>query len=64
LLFGFAGALRRSERVSLEAEDVKVNADGLRLRIRRAKTNQEGQGTESGLPREAAERPPSDLAPG
>jgi integrase len=51
LLFGFTGALRRSELVALQVEDVTVNADGLRLRIRRAKTDQEGQGTEIGLPR-------------
>ena len=29
LLFGFAGALRRSELVALQVEDVKVDADGL-----------------------------------
>jgi integrase len=29
LLFGFAGALRRSELVALRVEDVKVDADGL-----------------------------------
>jgi integrase len=51
LLFGFAGALRRSELVSLRVEDVKVDAAGLRLRILRGKTDQEGQGAEVGLPR-------------
>jgi integrase len=51
LLFGFAGALRRSELVFLNVEDVKVDADGLRLRILRGKTDQEGQGAEIGLPR-------------
>jgi integrase len=51
LLFGFAGALRRSELVALRVEDVKVDADGLRLRILRGKTDQEGQGAEIGLPR-------------
>jgi integrase len=51
LLFGFAGALRRSELVALRVEDVRVDADGLRLRIRRGKTDQEGQGAEIGLPR-------------
>ena len=33
LLFGFAGALRRSELVALQVEDVAVVAGGLRLRI-------------------------------
>jgi integrase len=51
LLFGFVGAVRRSELVSLRVEDVAIVAGGLRLRIRRAKTDQEGQGAEVGLPR-------------
>jgi integrase len=51
LLFGFAGALRRSELVFLTVEDVRVDADGLRLRIRRGKTDPTGHGTEIGLPR-------------
>ena len=51
LLFGFAGALRRSELVALQVEDVAMVAGGLRLRIRRAKTDQAGQGAEIGLPR-------------
>jgi len=48
LLFGFVGALRRSELVSLH---VGVVAGGLRLRILRGKTDQAGQGAEIGLPR-------------
>jgi integrase len=51
LLIGFAGALRRSELVSLTVEDVAVVAGGLRLRIARGKTDQAGQGAEIGLPR-------------
>ena len=51
LLFGFTGALRRSELTSLHVEDVAVVAGGLRLRIRRGKTDQTGQGAEIGLPR-------------
>jgi integrase len=51
LLFGFVGALRRSELASVQAEDVGVVAGGLRLRIRRGKTDQLGQGAEIGLPR-------------
>ena len=51
LLFGFAGALRRSELVALQVEDVVEVAGGLRLRIRRGKTDQSGQGAEIGLPR-------------
>jgi integrase len=51
LLFGFAGALRRSELVALQVEDVAVAAGGLRLRIPRGKTDQTGEGAEIGLPR-------------
>ncbi|HUZ65831.1 MAG TPA: site-specific integrase [Acetobacteraceae bacterium] len=51
LLFGFAGALRRSELVSLRVEDVAHVAGGLRLRIARGKTDPAGQGAEIGLPR-------------
>ena len=51
LLFGFIGALRRSELVSLQVEDVAVVGGGLRLRIRHSKTDQAGQGAEIGLPR-------------
>ena len=51
LLFGFIGALRRSELVALRVEDVGIVADGLRLRIVRGKTDQAGQGAEVGLPR-------------
>jgi integrase len=43
--------LRRSELVGLQVEDVVEVAGGLRLRIRRGKTDQTGQGAEIGLPR-------------
>jgi integrase len=49
-LFGFVGALRRTELVALRAEDVAIVADGLRLRIRRGKTRQ-GRGLRLALPR-------------
>ena len=51
LLFGFAGALRRSELVALRVEDVAEVAGGLKIRILRGKTDQAGQGAEIGLPR-------------
>ena len=51
LLIGFAGALRRSELVALQVDDVTATAAGLRLRIRRGKTDAAGQGAEIGLPR-------------
>ena len=50
LLFGFAGALRRSELVALDVEDVSEDDGGLRLVLRRSKTDQEAEGATRGLP--------------
>jgi integrase len=50
LLFGFAGALRRSELVALDVEDVSADDAGLRLVLRRSKTDQEAEGAIRGLP--------------
>jgi site-specific recombinase XerD len=50
LLLGFAGGLRRSELVALDAQAVTETDDGLRLFLRRSKTDQEGQGDEIGIP--------------
>ena len=50
LLLGFAGALRRSEMVSLDVADVTEGADGLTLHLRRSKTDQEGAGRTIGIP--------------
>jgi integrase len=50
LLLGFAGALRRSELVALDVTDVTEDDDGLRLVIRRSKTDQDGEGVLVGLP--------------
>jgi integrase len=50
ILIGFAAALRRSELVALDIDDVDEDADGLVLRIRRSKTDQEAEGEIRGLP--------------
>lgn len=51
LLMGFAGAHRRCELVGLHLSDVTVHpADGLHVRVRSSKTDQEGQGTVRALP--------------
>lgn len=50
LLIGFAGALRRSELVGLDVEDVVDGPDGLTVRVRRSKTDQEGAGRTVGIP--------------
>jgi site-specific recombinase XerC len=43
-LLGFAGAFRRSELVALDVADIEATTEGLRVTIRRGKTDQEGQG--------------------
>jgi integrase len=50
LLIGFAGALRRSELVALDVEDISEDENGLRLRLRRSKTDQEGSSRVVGVP--------------
>nr|WP_253374294.1 MULTISPECIES: site-specific integrase [Methylorubrum] len=50
LALGFAGAFRRSELVALDVADLTEHADGLRVRVRRSKTDQEGQGVEKAIP--------------
>lgn len=50
LALGFAGAFRRSELVGLDLTDLAFEPDGMRVRIRRSKTDQEGQGQEIAVP--------------
>lgn len=49
LLIGFAGALRRSELVALDVEDLALCEEGLVLTIRRGKTDQRGYGRKVGI---------------
>lgn len=50
LLVGFAGAFRRSELVALDVGDVETVEQGLKITIRRSKTDQEGAGRVLGIP--------------
>jgi len=50
LVVGFTGALRRSELVALDYEDIDWKREGMVLHIRSSKTDQEGQGSEVGIP--------------
>ncbi len=50
LLIGFASALRRSELVALDVEDVSFVTEGLVIRLRRGKTDQEGLGRNIAIP--------------
>ena len=51
LLVGFAAALRRSELVALDREDIRFTREGLVLTLRGSKTDQESKGVEIGVPR-------------
>ncbi len=50
LLVGWFGAFRRSELVALTVADVTFAAEGLIVRVRRSKVDQEGKGSAKGLP--------------
>jgi integrase len=49
LLVGFASAMRRSELASLLVSDLEFCEEGLKLHIRRSKTDQEGKGAIVGI---------------
>ena len=51
LLVGFAGGFRRSELVSLNVGDIEFTEDGLVVRLRRSKNDQEAAGRKVGSPR-------------
>ena len=50
LLLGFAGAFRRAELVALTVADLTFEADGLRVIIRKSKTDQEAAGQVVAIP--------------
>jgi len=50
VLIGFSGGFRRNELVSLDHEDLDFLQEGLKIKIRRSKTDQFGEGSVKGLP--------------
>jgi len=50
LLIGFGAALRRSELVALNYEDLEFTEEGLVVTLRRSKTDQESRGRRIGIP--------------
>ena len=50
ILIGFAGGFRRNEIVSLDYEDLDFVHEGLKIRLKRSKTDQFGEGFIKGLP--------------
>ena len=50
ILIGFSGGFRRNEIVSLDCEDLDFVQEGLKINIRRSKTDQFGEGFTKALP--------------
>jgi site-specific recombinase XerD len=50
ILIGFSGGFRRNEIVSLDLDDLEFVQEGLKVTLRRSKTDQFGQGLLKGLP--------------
>ncbi len=50
VLIGFAGAFRRSELVALEYDDLEFVNEGLKIFIKRSKTDQSGEGMVKAIP--------------
>jgi len=50
ILLGFAAALRRSELVALDVQDLSFVKEGLLVHLRKSKTDQEGEGRKIAVP--------------
>ncbi len=50
ILLGFAGGFRRSELVAIEFEDIEFVEEGLKVFVKRSKTDQSGEGMTKGIP--------------
>ena len=50
ILIGFSGGFRRNEIVSLDYEDLDFVEEGLKINLRRSKTDQFGEGSVKGIP--------------
>ena len=50
LLIGFAGGFRRSELVSIEYDDIDFVNEGVKILVRRSKTDQTGLGMTKAIP--------------
>jgi site-specific recombinase XerD len=50
ILIGFSGGFRRNEIVSLDFDDLEFVSEGLKINLKRSKTDQFGEGSIKGLP--------------
>ena len=50
ILIGFAGGFRRSELVALDYEDIEFVREGVKIFVKRSKTDQSGEGMTKAIP--------------
>ena len=50
ILIGFSGGFRRSELVNIDYEDIEFVTEGVKIFIKRSKTDQSGEGMTKGIP--------------
>ena len=50
ILIGFAGGFRRSELVAVDYEDIDFVSEGVKIFVKRSKTDQSGEGMTKGIP--------------
>jgi site-specific recombinase XerD len=50
ILIGFSGGFRRSELVNIDLEDIEFTKEGLKIFIKRSKTDQSGEGMTKAIP--------------
>ena len=50
ILLGFGGGFRRTELISINKEDLEFVDEGLKITLRKSKTDQYGEGMKKGLP--------------
>ena len=50
ILIGFSGGFRRNEIVSLDFDDLDFVSEGLKINLKRSKTDQYGEGSVKGIP--------------
>jgi hypothetical protein len=64
VMLGFAGAFRKSEGVALNVEDLEFVDEGVRVAIRRSKTDQGSKGQTRGACSRAAPDVNRQVSPG
>ena len=50
ILVGFSGGFRRSEIVAIEYDDIEFVSEGVKIFVKRSKTDQSGEGMTKGIP--------------